>query len=285
MFCTFPLSAKEEEPVRRLSPEEIGTLAQEIQDVGDYKRLPEAITKTWTDAGTRYGWFYKNHVGQHLFQDEQLSSSLPASDAKLSALPAFHILSQLGSDGLAKLPAPESPFGMVLPSYENLQHLARFENLTWLVLHNGHAGRDRAIMDLKHLSGLKNLKGLSLSSYIGLTDADMQHLAGLENLRELYLSSTLITDAGLKHLAALNKLERLTFSDLNDITDSGPDAGLKHLAGLTNLKWLSLGRSSGISNSDHFLGLKSLRYLDISETSVRWARVQDALPNCLIREN
>src|SRR5947209_8334200 len=80
-------------------------------------------------------------------------------------------------------------------------------------------------------------------SETALTDIDLKELTGLKQLRELNLGSTQVTDSGLKALAAFTQLQSL---DLGGT--SVTDAGLKALAALNRLQSLNLGRTQVTDN-------------------------------------
>ena len=88
--------------------------------------------------------------------------------------------------------------------------------------------------ELKHLSGLTDLRHLDLS-YTKITDKELKHLSGLTNLRTLNLGEIEITDKGLQYLSKLRNLEDLKLRA--EITDEG----LKKLeAALPNCVILSM---------------------------------------------
>ncbi len=73
--------------------------------------------------------------------------------------------------------------------------------------------------DLKHLKGLLNVTGVSISN-TRLTDAGLVHLVGLKKLRTLSLDDTAITDAGLEHLKKIPSLRHLYLTD-TEVTNEG----------------------------------------------------------------
>ncbi|MHC4143715.1 MAG: SUMF1/EgtB/PvdO family nonheme iron enzyme, partial [Planctomycetota bacterium] len=134
--------------------------------------------------------------------------------------------------------------------------------------------------DLKHLTGLRKLRGLKLGrtnitdtglahlreltslEFITLvdtqvTDAGLMHLKGLTNLRSLWLGGTRVTDTGMEQLKGMTKLIALTLGG-TQITD----AGVEHLKALPNLEQLSLGGTQvtdvGLEHLKSFSNLKGL---------------------------
>ncbi len=110
-----------------------------------------------------------------------------------------------------------------------------------------------------YLAAIEPRSVLDLRGWFRITDAGLMHLTGLTNLQDLTLSSTKITDAGLVHLKGLTKLETLNLNFCRQITD----AGLVHIKGMTKLETLNL--------------------MQTQVTDAGVAELQQALPNCKIR--
>ncbi len=85
---------------------------------------------------------------------------------------------------------------------ENLKLLA--PHLTFLSLRNAKTGDS----ELKHVSGLSNLKSLDLSG-TKIGNAGLKHISGLSKLKKLDLEKTGVTNGGMRHLLRLSKLRRL----------------------------------------------------------------------------
>lgn len=194
------------------------------------KPLPPETVKAWRDAGAEVGWMkgVPPQSGKYRFWQ-------PWHDkAEAGAIPAFRFPERKAGGVLARLPDPDTPFGLDFHrgffAGVKLKELAELKNLQ--ALNFGHIEGEHK--DLDDLARFKNLKGLYLF-HMPVTDAEVKHLAGLKTLETLDLSHTQVTDAGLKELAGLTRLQALNLGD-TDVTD----AGLKALAGLKNLQWLSL---------------------------------------------
>lgn len=103
-----------------------GTFAQ--PDKNDWPRpLPESTVKAWKAAGATVGWIKVDEAGGPVFQEK----------AEAGAVPAFRF--EKWKDGVvAKLPAPETPFGLDLGKTEvtdvGLKELAKLRSLTTLTL-------------------------------------------------------------------------------------------------------------------------------------------------------
>lgn len=83
---------------------------------------------------------------------------------------------------------------------------------------------------LGHLSGMRNLRSLSLNR-TEITGRGFSYLTELNNLRSLWLNECRLTDDGLAYIAGLEGLEEVAISG-NRITNSG----LTHLLSLPGLK-------------------------------------------------
>ena len=183
--------------------------------------LPEELVTAWKKAGAEVGWERVTPGGFLKF--------VPEKEGKPGDLTAFRF-SSWQEGVLAKLPAPEAPFGLSLGDTQvtdsGLKELAGLKQLQHLTL------RRTLVTDvgLKELAGLKQLQHL----YIGatkVTDVGLKELAGLKQLQTLGLARTQVTDVGLKELAPLQQLQALYISDTK-VTDEG----LKELAGLNQLR-------------------------------------------------
>jgi hypothetical protein len=92
------------------------------------------------------------------------------------------------------------------------------------------AGQKLADSDFAVLSGLKNLRKLSLARGT-VKDAALSHLKGLDKLESLNLFQTEVGDAGLDHLAGCKGLRRL-YVFQSKVTDAGVDKLKASLPGL-----------------------------------------------------
>jgi hypothetical protein len=93
----------------------------------DKKDLPDKIIQAWKDAGATVGWMKLEADGSPSFVEK------PEADA----IPAFRL--PKWKDGVvAKLPVPETPFGLDLSGTDvtdaGLKELANLQNLTRLSL-------------------------------------------------------------------------------------------------------------------------------------------------------
>jgi Leucine-rich repeat (LRR) protein len=112
--------------------------------------------------------------------------------------------------------------------------------------------------DLAHVCELNTLEGLNLSD-THITSEGLVHLSKLKVLKSIDLCNRPITDAGIMYLSNFDTLQSLDLSNTL-ITD----ASLEHLSKLTSLEWVSLR--------------------DTQITSAGAAKLQAALPNCLVRK-
>jgi len=127
------------------------------------KPFPDAIVEAWKDAGAEIVWPHEGTSGFLWFTDEHAAG----------AVPAFFFPFPFSHDGVvATLPAPDVPFGLVLP---------------------------RGVTDagLKNLAHLKTLTTLHLF-YTQVTDVGLKELAGFKKLNTLELSGRQLTDTGLR---------------------------------------------------------------------------------------
>ena len=102
---------------------------------------------------------------------------------------------------------------------------------------------------LKALSGLKELKLLSLDRCTGLQDDDFDLLGGLETLRTLYLEGTQAGDKAMTSIAGLKYLDAL-YAGSPELTDAGMDK----MADIVSLTRIRITGAEGISDE----GLRSL---------------------------
>lgn len=91
------------------------------------KPLPETTIKAWKDAGATVGWMKVETSGSLSFVEKP----------EAGAIPAFRFV-KWKDDVVAKLPAPEAPFGLDLSETEvadaGLKQLANLKKLTSLSL-------------------------------------------------------------------------------------------------------------------------------------------------------
>ncbi len=170
------------------------------------KPLPPEIVKAWRDAGFDVGWMKdvppesRSWGFWRPWREKGEAGSIPAFDGHLG-------------DALAKLPAPDTVFGLdfhcgACRAAMPLKELTRFKSLQSLNIGAVLSGQGKVQWDFKDLAKLTNLRALYLF-YLPVTDADLKHVAGLKNLQVLDLASTQVTDAGLKELAGLKSLQWL----------------------------------------------------------------------------
>src|SRR5262245_10135160 len=189
--------------------------------------LPAKLVAAWQQAGAQVGWYGINTIDWWVFQAEK--------EGLTEALPAFRF--EKWSAGLiGSLPAPETPFGLVLSRTEvtdaGLEELAGLTTLRAL----GLAGTEVTDVGLQELARLPSLQVLDLfSTGAGVTDAGLKELKKLKSLRALDLSHTGVTDAGVKELKELQSLQALSLF-YTGVTD----AALQDLKELKNLQALGL---------------------------------------------
>ena len=91
------------------------------------KPLPDTIVKAWKDAGATAGWMKVEKSGGLTFVEKP----------EAGAIPAFRF-PKWKADVVAKLPAPEVPFGLDLAKTDvadaGLKELAKVKNLSSLCL-------------------------------------------------------------------------------------------------------------------------------------------------------
>jgi hypothetical protein len=250
------------------------------------KPLPEKVVKAWGQAGATVGWMSPNQWGQLEFHE--------GPNGQAGGLPAFRV-QHCDPGMLAKLPAPNQPFGLtffarntgqqqgILDAGSNvtdasLKGLARFEQLhsLWIV-----AAEQITEAGLKELEALKQLQCLDIRNSHHLTGVGLKPLAGLKQLRTLSLTSAEFTDAGAKAVAGLQHLQTLFLF--------GPkvtNAGMKELARLQQLR--NLGLSSFKITDDglqELAALKQLRTLNLVVIPITGAGLEElrrALPQLRI---
>ena len=201
--------------------------------------------------------------------------------AKLENLQVLNIL-QFGQDGLDN---------------KNLKQLAKLSKLKKLnlssadqitisginVLNALDALENLSIDDIRRddgsldISGLRNLKNLSVrmwskttkidsefvTNYESFRDSDIACLSGLTNIEDLSLIGYGIGDDGFKHLVPLTKLKHFQITGGTDLTDEG----LKHLANMRRLDSLSIHSSRITSEGLAYLyPLKTLHIIRIKST-------------------
>jgi hypothetical protein len=117
---------------------------------------------------------------------------------------------------------------------------------------------------LRHLSGLRQLKTLSLFAANRVSDSGLEHLKALDRLEVLDLSEAEASDGCGEALAQLRTLRRLNLAH----TAVG-DAVLQHLQHLTRLKYLNLSGTKVTSQGlKHLAQLLELKELYLAGTSV-----------------
>jgi internalin A len=227
------------------------------------KPFPDAIVEAWKDAGAEIVWPHEGTSGFLWFTDEHAAG----------AVPAFFFPFPFSHDGVvATLPAPDVPFGLVLP---------------------------RGVTDagLKNLAHLKTLTTLHLF-YTQVTDVGLKELAGFKKLNTLELSGRQLTDTGLRTLREIGLLhalsraagadgkrptkpEDVTTLDLSMTQVTG--TGLKELAGLKNLTTLTLDLAlpTGLQTRVTDTGLRTLREIGLLHALSRAAGADGKRPTKL----
>jgi hypothetical protein len=203
----------------------LGAAARAEPDNQDAPRpLPPKVVTAWRDAGATVGWMkdVPPETGGYRFWE-------PWRDkGEAGAIPAFRFPERDADGVLAKLPDPETGFGLDFHcgffAGVTLKELAKLKNLQSLCI-GGVQGK--AYADLKDLGGMTQLRGLYLF-YLPVTDAQLKHVAGLKDLQVLDLSNTRVTDAGLKELAGLKSLQWLNLRS-TEATAAGVAALQKEL--------------------------------------------------------
>ncbi len=185
------------------------TFAQEPAKRDTPKPLPAELVKAWEDAGGKLVWLRADEFG--------LMRSVNVTQP--GDLPAFQF-DECKGERVAKLPAPETPFGLGLsgPTVKDdaMKELARFKQLTSLHMYKVHV-KDAG---LKELVPLNKLTFLGLQTCAGVTDAGLKEVAKLEQLTSFELSAagTRVKEAGLKELFALKHLTALSV-DVLELSD------------------------------------------------------------------
>ncbi|HEY5956436.1 MAG TPA: hypothetical protein VIV60_07790 [Polyangiaceae bacterium] len=140
--------------------------------------------------------------------------------------------------------------------------------------------------DFTQLTQLPGLRGLGLAR-TQLGDEQLTQLCGLQDLRELNLTHTNITDVGMQRIGALTQLEILNLLD-NGLSD----ASLVHVGELDHLTELHISGLRDVNVSEtirrahlqvrltrhgirNLSRLKALQVLDIQESSIRGATLND----------
>jgi len=143
-----------------------------------------------------------------------------------------------------------------------LHDLPRLEKLS-IQTTDGAALSDRAVQDLRALTGLRSLTLHSLS--IAPERLHRLKLGEMKRLEELAIFGY-VHDAGLAELSNLHSLKRLTLFD-SKITSKGINA---HLSGLTQLEEIDLTKNLELDDSiSHWLGMQTnLRKVALSNTMV-----------------
>ena len=158
-------------PVAAQPPAEAGPFA--------LKGCTPAVLRTWQNAGVVVSWTRCD------------MDSLPTCRPGMLTMPGFAMF-DLGSKlpRLPKdLPMPDADFGIRAESYrltaENIDDIARMENVTALYLFGANIGDD----DLKKLASLKKLRTLDLHA-TDITDAGLKGLAKFPSLEVLRLGGS-----------------------------------------------------------------------------------------------
>lgn len=203
-----------------------------------------SVKLDWPDATP----YFENHNGG------AIKNFLPSVE-ELPEVTALALQGPLTSDSvltiLSDAPALESLFLSGELTDESLNKLRSLQRLETLTVTEGNSITDEG---LRALAGLTNLQSLTLSK----TNFEGKGIAALPpSIRKLYLFDSKITNQGLDTLVNLASLEELFLNSVY-ITDDGIDA----LSKLTSLRSLSLWETA---NSPACL-----------------ARLQSALPHCLI---
>jgi hypothetical protein len=229
------------------------------------KPLPEFV-RTWQAAGATYGFL-------RVDLESDASRSCVVANSETGALPGFSFSRwdlgewRISPELIAKLPIPDSPFGLTLTGYDGcllepgaLRALARFRDTLVELELWGADITDDSLAELRPLSNLRslgicstaiwekpaierladlpNLETLRLSQ-TRLGAAEGEALSRLPRLRELYLQVSTASDIGLESLATLGRLEAIDLS-IADLTNEAAS----QLAGLRALRFLDLGNSS-----------------------------------------
>ena len=178
---------------------------------------------------------------------------------------------------------PERP---AAPGKRNAQELANFvgSGLTYLnelaalpKLHSLALGATQFKEEnLKNLTGLRQLRSLSLESNYATFGSGLRQLAALPELRSVDLSYNWLTEAGTKVLGGLRSLETLVLQNTTPASDRGPvprrpwPDGLADLAGLMNLRTLDLRGNPGVTDEgmSALAPLTRLETLNLQQTGV-----------------
>lgn len=114
------------------------------------------------------------------------------------------------------------------------------------------------------LSGLTELRGLSVLRAYGITDTGFRQLAGLTQLRRLRVEQAKITSSALTVLDGMPQLSSLALHYCRAIDDEG----LKVIGRQTGLTWLALdGTAVSDRGMPHLAGLCSLQVLFLTSTA------------------
>jgi hypothetical protein len=178
----------------------------------DPEPIPADVAKVWKAASARPGMIELSFGNTWLEDKREYLGDGPV-------VPGFLMWSWKKGE-LAKLPAPEKPFGLMC--YQPIRiGISRESSVS--------------DTDLKELATFKHLTTLSLWG-TRVTDAGLKELAAIESLTTLNLRKTKITDAGLKELASFNRLSALSLRE-TQVTDTG----LKDLVMSKSITTLDLG--------------------------------------------
>ena len=166
------------------------------------------------------------------------------------------------------------------PTWQRLLFGVDFvSDVAWVHFYRGFPGPTFSDEVLKPIADLKRLKGFRAPW--SMSDAGLRHLAGLKELRGVDLSESRVTDAGLVNLQGLTKLESLNLNHTN-ITD----AGLAHLEELSNLKKLYLENTrisdSGLYHLSRLAKLEDLLVASSRVTRDGAATLHRVLPRCRV---
>src|SRR5262249_26011489 len=151
-----------------------GAMAAPAPPMKEVQPLPDDHIKAWKEAGAISGWMGVTEYGslQISSKREELLTD--------QALPGLQLRRWLGEGMLARLPAPDVPFGLYIDhtsvTDEGMREVASLKNLTMLSM----CSTKVTDAGLGHLVGLKRLTALDMRG-VKLTDVGVGRLAGLPN--------------------------------------------------------------------------------------------------------
>ena len=165
---------------------------------------------------------------------------------------------------------------------EGLRHLSGLSQLRILSI----GGSDYITDDgLRHLSGLSTLQNLAIR-FTGVTGDGLQHISRLPNLKILFLDGSRIDSEGIRHLGALPRLESLAYRE-SQVTDADMEAIVLTLPKLVELNLERNERLSKLTDTaiEHLreMNLRTLNVSGTKITSSSLAKLRAALPNCEVK--